>query len=289
MLRHFLRRLLHTGEAVIKDWHVETWDPRARRPRAFPAEAGGDSVMVFDVEAYGREKENCPVCGVKGMLADSGTRGLRRWRSLDVGESRCFIESKLNKVVCPEHGVLTENVPWARYRSRFTKSFEDMLAHFLAHGGKRRVSTMLRVAWITLDGVTERVWSDLWESEIDPQAMLKEIEIDSCALINGRGRATVVADRDTGRLIWAGGGTGKKTLSRFFESLTPEQRAGIKLASWSGTGRLEGCVAEGCPNARIRPGPYLDGLWPESALAESRRKLSETLAREGSKADPGAN
>lgn len=42
---------------------------------------------------------------------------------------RCYVEHAPERVECPEHGVRTESVPWARCAaSRFTSAFEDEVA-----------------------------------------------------------------------------------------------------------------------------------------------------------------
>lgn len=42
--------------------------------------------------------------------------GRRRWRHLDLGVVRSFIEAEAPRVRCPEHGVVVAWVPWARHK-----------------------------------------------------------------------------------------------------------------------------------------------------------------------------
>ena len=59
--------------------------------------------------------------GVRALRADrpglrSTTGGVKRWRHLDLGASRCVIECELRRLRCRDCGVQLEAVPWARPR-----------------------------------------------------------------------------------------------------------------------------------------------------------------------------
>ncbi len=47
--------------------------------------------------------------------------------------ARVFLEADSPRVSCPEHGVVTAAVPWARPGSRFTRGFEETCAWLAAH------------------------------------------------------------------------------------------------------------------------------------------------------------
>ena len=87
---------------------------------------------VVSVRPYRSEQRRCPVCGRKCKAYDA--RGVpRRWRALDLAASMCFLEYRVARVRCPEHGAHAERVPWARHKARFTRSFEDRVAWMAAH------------------------------------------------------------------------------------------------------------------------------------------------------------
>ena len=74
----------------------------------------------------------CPVCGRRCRAYDRLPP--RRWRALDLGSSRCYVEHAPLRVECPEHGVRAGAVPWARSAaSRFTSAFEDEVAWLALH------------------------------------------------------------------------------------------------------------------------------------------------------------
>ena len=83
--------------------------------------------IVVSVRPYKREQRRCPVCGRACDFYDMANRGAPRlWRAMDLARSACYLEYAPCRVRCPEHGVRTEAVPWARHGARFTRDFEDV-------------------------------------------------------------------------------------------------------------------------------------------------------------------
>ena len=84
--------------------------------------------IVVSVRPYKREQRRCPVCGRACDFYDMANRGAPRlWRAMDLARSACYLEYAPCRVRCPEHGVRTEAVPWARHGARFTRDFEDCI------------------------------------------------------------------------------------------------------------------------------------------------------------------
>ena len=59
-----------------------------------------------------------------------GLRQVRRevLRSMDVGVSRCYLHYAPRRVVCEEHGVVTEAMTWADPKARLTRILDDQIA-----------------------------------------------------------------------------------------------------------------------------------------------------------------
>lgn len=83
--------------------------------------------VVAAVRPRHRERHHCGVCGRRCPGFDLG-EGRRRWRALDLGTTRAYLEADAPRVRCPEHGVVVCAVPWARHGSRFTRAFEQQVA-----------------------------------------------------------------------------------------------------------------------------------------------------------------
>src|SRR4029434_2306641 len=58
-------------------------------------------------------KRRCGKCGRRCPGFDRG-EGRRRWRALDLGTIRAYLEAEAPRVCCPEHGAVGVAVPWAR-------------------------------------------------------------------------------------------------------------------------------------------------------------------------------
>ena len=56
-------------------------------------------------------------------------RSTRRWRHLDLGAARLYLQAEIRRLACRRCGrVRTETVAWARPAARFTRDFEDVVA-----------------------------------------------------------------------------------------------------------------------------------------------------------------
>lgn len=140
--------VLDTEHAVVIRTYVERW-PRKDRP--------DEKVLIVVVEPDARARRRCPRCGRRGGRVESE---VRRWRTLDVHGKRCFLESDLPKIACPEHGKITAAVPWARHDDRFSRPFEGHAAWKAAHGAWTRVASELRITWEALANIVARVTAD---------------------------------------------------------------------------------------------------------------------------------
>jgi transposase len=139
------------------------------------------------------------------------------WRSLDLGPWRVVIRSRLRRLRCPRHGIVTEGVAFARPGSGFTRDFEDLVAYLATKTDKTATCRLVRVAWRTVGVICARVVAD----ELDPDRLedLFEIGIDEVSWRRRHHYLTVVADHRSGKVVWAGQGKGLRTASRFFDEL----------------------------------------------------------------------
>ncbi len=80
-----------------------------------------EGALVVAVRPGWRERRRCGVCRRRCPGYDEG-EGRRRWRALDLGTTRCYLEAEAPRVRCPQHGVVVAAVPWARHDSRFMSS-----------------------------------------------------------------------------------------------------------------------------------------------------------------------
>lgn len=239
----------------------------------------GEEVLVAEVRPTRSRQGRCSRCDRRCRGYDRG-EGRRRWRTLDVGTMRAYLEADAPRVSCPAHGVVVAAVPWARPGARCTRGFEDTCAWLAAHAAGSVVAALLRVTWRTVAGIVTRVVADL-AGRTDQLDGLRRIGIDEIAYRKGHRYITVVVDHDTGRLVWAGKGRDADTLRRFFDALG-EDRAGLLThVSADGAEWIHAVVAERAGQAVRCLDPFHVVQWATKALDAVRRGMWNELRSAG--------
>ena len=103
-----------------------------------------DGSLVAKVRPAWHQRHRCGICGRRSQLYDQGA-GRRRWRGLDLGYSRFYLEAAAPRVRCREHGVVVAQVPWARHGSGFIRAFEDQVAWLATQCSQSACSQLMRV------------------------------------------------------------------------------------------------------------------------------------------------
>lgn len=245
----------------------------------------GDAVVVW-VRPVWRERCRCGVCRRRCPGYDRG-EGRRRWRALDLGTTRCYLEGEAPRVSCKRHGIVVAAVPWARHDSRFSRSFEDQVAWLACQCSQRAVSELMRIAWLSVGRILTRVAAEK-RAGFDPLDHLVRIGIDEISHRRGQRYLTVVVDHDSGLLVWAAPGRDKKTVRRFFDLLGPARAGRVELVSADGAAWIEDVVAERCPNASLCLDPFHVVQWATAALDEVRREVWNQARRAGQTAEAKA-
>jgi len=130
-----------------------------RLPGASVADVSFTSDGVVVTVRLRRRRRVCAGCGQTGPL-EIHDRRVKRWRHLDLGASRCTIECELRRLRCPDCGVRSEPVPWARPGARHTRDFEDVVAWLAQQMAKTPITRLLRVGWRTVGEIVTRVVAD---------------------------------------------------------------------------------------------------------------------------------
>ncbi|MGH3102432.1 MAG: transposase, partial [Thermoleophilia bacterium] len=206
-----------------------------------------EQALVVSVRPRKGTTRRCGRCGRRCPGFDQG-EGRRRWRALDLGVVRAYLEAEAPRVCCPEHGVVVAAVPWARHGAGHTRAFDDTAAWLAVHTSKQAVRELLRVAWATVGRIITRVVADA-EASRDRLAGLRRIGIDEISHRKGQRYLTVVVDHDTGRLVWAASGRDRKTVERFLDELGETRCKQIKLVSCDMASWIAGPVADRLPDA----------------------------------------
>ena len=206
--------------------------------------------VVVHVRPTRASQGRCGVCGSRAGWYDRG-QGRRRWRALDLGTMRVFIEADAPRVRCRVHGPTVRAVPWARHGVGHTRAFDEQVAWLATQCSKSAISELMRIGWRTVGAIITRVWDDTTEA-VDPFAGLRRIGVDEIAYKRNHLYLTVVVDHDTGRLVWASPGRDRATVHRFFDALEasgPGRSGLITHVSADGAGWIGDVVAQRCPAA----------------------------------------
>jgi transposase len=213
----------------------------------------------------------CPRCGCLGR-AGYDRREWRRWRHLDLGATRCFLECELRRFPCPGCGkVVTEAVAWARPGSRFTRDFEDVVCWLAQQAAFSVISRLLRVSWRSVAAVVRRVVAD----ELGRRRLgeLYLIGVDEISYRRGQRYLTLVADHTDGAVVWAGKGRGAATLERFFDELGEQETAKLRAASIDMSGGYQKALRAQAGHATVCFDPFHVVALANRALDELRRAL----------------
>ncbi len=242
-----------------------------------------DGSLVAHVRPNRRQRHRCGICGRRSPRYDQG-EGRRRWRGLDVGFTRFFVEAAAPRVTCREHGVVVAQVPWARHRSRYLRAFEDQVAWLATQCSQKACSELMRLDWQTVGRIITRVVDEASRSH-DRLDGLQRIGIDEISWRRGQRYLTLVVDHVSGRLVWAAEGRSRKVVDSFFERLGQERCAQLTHVSSDGAEWILVPVEEHCPNATICLDPFHVVQWATSALDKVRREIWNQIRRSGHKAD----
>ena len=175
-----------------------------------------------------RRRPVCP-CGWKGRAVYD--RSIRRWRHLDLGAAKLWLEGEIRRLHCRRcDRVRTEAVDWARPAARLSRDFEDVVAWLAQHTDKTTITSLLRTSWETVAGIVGRVVAE----HLDTRRLdgLYRIGVDEVSYRKGHRYLTVVADHDRdGIVVWAGEGHDHTVLERFYDELGPDRCAALEAVS----------------------------------------------------------
>lgn len=229
-----------------------------------------DRVLV--TVALRRRRLACPECSFSTLHRENTLDHDSCWRHLDLGVWRLVVGCRLRRLRCPEHGVRVEAVPFARPLARFTRDFDDLVAWLATKTDQTAACRLVRIDWATVGRIIERVGAEQLDG--DRLDALFEISIDEVAWRKGHRYLTLVADHQTGRVVWGCEGKGQAAAEEFFDALDPppsEPPVAAGHSSW------EPVVAIMVPFGLAATVPAGDGVtaaWDQPGLELDHRLLA---------------
>ena len=199
-----------------------------------------------------RRRLRCP-CGRPATTRYDTSR--RYWRHLDLGTWKLWLLADIHRVDCRRcRRVRTEQVPWARPGARHTVEFEDQVAWLAQRMDKTSVARLMRCSWEAVDHIVARVVAPYLTD--DRLNGLRRIGVDEISYRRGRKFLTVVADHDTGRVVWVGQGSGKQPLEEFFDALGARRATALQAITMDGSPAYRAVATDRAPQATICMDPF---------------------------------
>ena len=214
---------------------------------------GGEEQVLVELARPARRRMRCPHCGFQTRATYD--RAVRSWRHLDVLRTRCLLRCEVRRIDCPDCGVVSEEIPWARPGSRFTRAFEDGCVWLARDAPKSVVAQLMRVDWATVGRMIERVVDEALERR-DPLEGLRLVGIDEVSYRKGHRYLTVVVDHERGAVVWCARGRSADTLRQFFRDLGPERALLLEAVSCDMSAAWPAVIAEAAKNARVCVDPF---------------------------------
>jgi transposase len=207
-------------------------------------------------------RHRCPCGEITSARYDSSRR---RWRHLDLGRQKLWLEADIARIDCRGCGrVRTEDVPWARPGARHTHDLEHLITWLAQRTDKTSICRLLRVSWEAVHRVVTRVVAD----HLDDRRLngLFHLGVDEISYKRGHQYLTVIADHDTGRVVWVAEGRSHQALQGFFDALGPDRCAQVQAISMDMAPVWRGACAASIPQAAICLDPFHLIRWANEAL-----------------------
>ncbi len=196
-----------------------------------------------------RYRPLCHECGESASTVHS--QGYLRYiRDLNLASAQVWLQMGYRKVWCNDcGGARVEQLSFADASQRVT----HRLARYIY--GLCKMMTVKEVAeHLDLDPKTvKQIDKEYLEEEFGDTDTdnLRVLMIDEIAVHKGHRYMTVVADYFTGRVVWMGSNRDKKTLGKFFATMTREQKEAIEAVAMDMWEPFINRVKHHCPQAKI--------------------------------------
>jgi transposase len=232
-----------------------------------------------DLDLYVKPYKNgclCPQCKRRCRIVRR-MEDTRMWRDPPIYGRAVNLWYCPREILCPTHGRVQEDIPWADRFARITYRFEYLLLVFCQMMTQKAAARVLRIATSTLSDLLHRTISRLRDGHRIEQ--LERIGIDEISYCKGHKYATVVYDIQGSCVVWVGKGKGRETIDVFFKDvLKQEQKVAIKWATCDMSRAYIGAIEYHCPNATV----VLDRFHIAKALNEAVDEVRKQQWRKAS-------
>ena len=198
---------------------------------------------------YERIQKLCPVCMKKCPGYDTKYNTESSWRAPNLNGVPVYICYQPKRIECPVHGVLTEYIPWADGRSRFTEDFSNEVAWMVCRMSKTAVALFEDIDWRSVGNCIKAAHNRIEPDVTVRMQDLRRICVDETSYRKGYAYITVVYDMDRNRVVWIHEGNGLEIFRLFCEALSPEERQKVEIVAGDGAQWIDTCTKAYFPNA----------------------------------------
>ena len=234
-----------------------------------------------DVEVTVRPRARRMRCPCGNQVRAVYDRRRRRWRHLDLARCRLWLVYEIRRLECPDCGIRTEELPWARPGARHTRDFEDTVLWLAQRTDRTSVATLMRCSWDTVTTIINRGVAEL----LDTRRLhtLYRIGVDEVCYRHPHRYLTIIGAHDTGTVIDIQPGRSEESLATFYQSQPDSVLTGIEAVSMDVSKAYAGATRTHVPHAVICYDPFhimqwvnraLDAVYSEGATGPGRATMS---------------
>jgi len=220
----------------------------------------------------------CPECGRACTIHDSAPE--RTWRHLDTMQFKTLIRARTPRSDCPEHGVKTMKVPWAKPQGRFTLLFERFAIEVLrAAASVSQACELLGIHWESaheiMRGAVER---GLERRQLEG---LKHLGMDEKSFGRGQSYITLLTDLEQSRVLDVAEDRTAEAAEQLWQTLTPEQKQAVEAVAVDMWEPFLQTIEKELPQADIVHDKFHVSKYLGEAVDKVRRQEHKELMAQG--------
>ncbi len=204
----------------------------------------------------------------------------RTWRHLDTCQFETLITANVPSVKHQDGSIEEIAVPWAARYPRTTKLLAQAVIMWLeACGNVTKVAEIMRLDWQTVNNIMKAAVERGLSRREDE--VIEHAGIDEKSVRRGNVYASILNDLDNNRVWDLVEGRKTEKAMALLDTLTGEQRLGVKAVAMDMWPAFERAVNEMLPNADIVHDKFHISAYLNKAGDEVRKAEHRTLMKEG--------
>ena len=206
-----------------------------------------NKIAKITIEPNKRYKPACYKCKSSAVTIHAYKQ--RTIRDLKVFDVRTYITATYRIIVCPRCGYSVEDSTLLQPYGRVTKRLAAHIIDLCRVMTITDVAAYLGLDWKTIKNIHKKYLKEKFASEPPPTP--KVVIVDEIAVRKGHRYLTIVADWESGRVLWVGKDRTYETLKGFFDSLSDEHINSIEAIAIDMWDPYIKAIKTYCPQAHI--------------------------------------